>query len=281
MKKRNIKMIGLDLDGTLLNSEKRISEYTARVLRQAIEQGVIILPATGRPIAGIPQEVLDFPGIRYALTSNGARVLDLENDGRAVYESYLDPEYAKVAFKILRKYDAMREVYTNGRGYAAGKDLDHAERFMSNPIMLEYIKNTRGRVDDIEEYLEKEVKYIDKLHILFAKPEEEREEAFQKLKEALPDTNITYALENNIEINGKGASKGRGLIELGKLLGIERDEIMACGDGLNDREMVETVGFGVAMGNALDEVKAVAAYITGSNDEDGVAKAIEKFVLNC
>ena len=142
-------MIGLDLDGTLLNSEKHISEYTACVLRQAIEQGVIILPATGRPIAGIPQEVLDFPGIRYALTSNGARVRDLENGGKAVYESYLDPEYAKTALKILRKYDAMREVYTNGRGYAAGKDLEHAERFMSNQIMLEYIKNTRGRVEDI------------------------------------------------------------------------------------------------------------------------------------
>ena len=84
----------------------------------------------------------------------------------------------------------------------------------------------------------------------------------------------------NLEINAPGVNKGMGLIQLGRLLGIEREEIMACGDGNNDLMMLKEVGFGVAMANGADEVKEVADYITLSNEEDGVAAAIEKFVLN-
>ena len=80
MMKRNIKMIGFDLDGTLLNSNKEISDYTRDVMREAVKQGVIILPATGRPLTGIPKPVMALPGIRYAVTANGARVVDVQED---------------------------------------------------------------------------------------------------------------------------------------------------------------------------------------------------------
>ena len=88
MTKQDIKMIGLDLDGTLLNSEKVFTDYSKEVLGEAIRQGVIVLPATGRPLTGIPKEVLEFPGIRYALTSNGARVVDLK-ENKVLYECLL------------------------------------------------------------------------------------------------------------------------------------------------------------------------------------------------
>ena len=93
------------------------------------------------------------------------------------------------------------------------------------------------------------------------------------------DLAVTGALANNIEVNARGVNKGNGLLMLGKILGIEKEEIMACGDGLNDLAMLRAVGFGVAMANGNEEVKKYADYVTGSNDEDGVAKAIEKFVL--
>jgi P-type E1-E2 ATPase len=83
-----------------------------------------------------------------------------------------------------------------------------------------------------------------------------------------------------VEVNAVGADKGLGLLKFGEILGISRDEIMACGDGTNDSSMILAAGVGVAMGNAVDEVKAIADYITLTNDEDGVAKAIEKFVLH-
>ena len=78
MTKQNIKMIGLDLDGTLLDSNKVFSDYSRQVIAEALRRGVVVLPATGRPASGIPREVMEFPGIRYALTSNGARVLDMQ-----------------------------------------------------------------------------------------------------------------------------------------------------------------------------------------------------------
>ncbi|MDO4474163.1 MAG: Cof-type HAD-IIB family hydrolase [Eubacteriales bacterium] len=273
-------MIGLDLDGTLLNSEKRISEYTRSVLNHAIEKGVIVLPSTGRPVTGLPKEIIDFPGIRYAVTSNGARVVDLKENGKSVYECGVPVEKVKGVMKILSKYDTMREVYYKGHGYAAGEKIDEVERYMSNPVMKEYILATRIRVDDLDAYVEEHMESVDKVHILFADPEKEKMKAAREIEEMYPELNVTSALDNNLEINEAGANKGLALIELGRLLGIEREEIMACGDGLNDRAMIEEVGFGVAMENAMEEVKKVADYITVSNDEDGVAKAIEKFVLD-
>ena len=90
---------------------------------------------------------------------------------------------------------------------------------------------------------------------------------------------LVSSLGYNIEINAAGVNKGTALVELGSMLGIRREEIMACGDGDNDIEMVKEAGFGVAMGNAEEEVKAAADYITLSNEEEGAAKAIERFAL--
>lgn len=279
MMKRSIKMIGLDLDGTLLNKEKKISDYTRNVLKQAIDQGVIILPATGRPVAGIPKEVMDFPGIRYVLTSNGARILDRLDGDKIIYERCLSVEDAKKLLCILREYDAMREIYYNGEGYTAKDDLENLDHFLKNPHMREYILTTRIRVNDVETGIdEHEMQFVDKINILFAN-QEERAIAWERLKKEFPELEVTTALVNNIEINGKDARKGTALVALGAHLGIKREEIMACGDGINDVEMLREVGFGVAMENASDEVKAAADYITVTNDEHGVAKAIEKFVL--
>ena len=84
-------------------------------------------------------------------------------------------------------------------------------------------------------------------------------------------------MENNIEVNALGVNKGIGLLKLGELLGIKREEIMACGDGMNDLEMIREAGLGVAMANAVQEVKDAADFVTDSNEKDGVAKAIEMF----
>lgn len=118
---------------------------------------------------------------------------------------------------------------------------------------------------------------MDKVQGLFADMKE-REQAWQELKQ-FDSLELVGSLKYNIEINAAGVNKGKGLLELGGILGISREEIMAFGDGDNDIAMLREVGFGVAMENADEEVKAVADYVTGSNDEDGVAKAIARFVL--
>lgn len=277
MMKRNIKMIAMDLDGTLLDRNKVFTEYSRRVISEAVEQGVIVLPATGRPVSGIPREIMEFPGIRYVLTSNGARVLDLQ-EGKVLYERLIPFEQGKKLLEILKKFDALLEIYYEGIGYASAKDLKRIVQYMPSAPMAQYVVNTRRPVEDVWEMYCREQRPTDKIQALFADLEE-KEKAFAKVREKLPEIEICGALWNNLEANQMEARKGIALIKLGEILGIPAENIMACGDGSNDIEMIREVGFGVAMSNAIDEVKAVADHVTLSNDEDGVAKAIEKYVL--
>ena len=217
-----IKMIGLDLDGTLLTDKKELTGRTKAVIGEAIRRGIKVLVASGRPWMGVPEELRNFPGMRYALTSNGARIIDTLDD-RIIEEHLLSPELALKALAVCGKYDTLQEVYFDGQGYAPADQMAHVEKYHRNPSMCEYM---------------------------------------------------------NIEINAAGVNKGTGLISLGRLLGIRREEIMAFGDGDNDIAMLKEAGVGVAMANAEEAVKAAADYITLSNEEEGVADAIEKLILN-
>lgn len=277
MMKRNIKMIGFDLDGTLLNSNKEISDYTRDVMREAVEQGVIILPATGRPLTGIPKPVMALPGIRYAVTANGARVVDVQED-KVLHEALLPYEKGKELLEIFAKYDTYREVYYEGFGYATADMEERIEEYMSIKPMIEYMRTTRRRVPDVEAMFHEKKMAVDKLQALF-RDTETRDLAMKEVKEKVQGAAVTSALGNNIEANGEDAQKGIALLKLGEILGIKKDEIMAFGDGSNDMDMIRRVGFGVAMENGIDEIKEAADYITVTNDEHGVAKAIEKFVL--
>ena len=261
---QQIKMIGLDLDGTLLNTKKELTENTRRVLREAIDAGILVLMATGRPYTGIPAELRNFPGIHYALTSNGARVLDTDHN-KLLIEQLLPMESAKKALRIFEKYDTLSEIYFDGQGYA-------------DPNMWNYVRTTRIAVPDIQDVIIKENRSMDKVQALFADMEE-RAAAWKELSE-LKELELVGSLSYNIEINAAGVNKGTALVALGEMLGIPRESIMACGDGDNDVHLLREVGFGVAMANAQPQVKEAADYITASNDEDGVARAIEKFALH-
>ena len=102
----------------------------------------------------------------------------------------------------------------------------------------------------------------------------------ERLSEEFPGYAVVKGIPTNLEITVGGATKGNAILHLGELLGIKREEIMVCGDSQNDMEMIKAAGLGVAMGNAAPEVKEAADYITLTNEEDGVAAAIEKFVLS-
>lgn len=273
--KRNIKMIGLDMDGTLLTDKKELTAYTKNVLKNVMQEGVIVLPATGRPRCGIPQELIDELGVRYAVTANGARILDLKEE-KALYEKIVPLDMVYRILDIFDQYDAIEEIYFEGVGYIAEEFMRRAEDFYDEPAMVEYIVTTRKTVPNIRQKLKEENRGSDKVQGIF-KHIEDKQKALEQLKE-IPGIEVTGALKNNIEVNIAGVDKGEGLLRLGKILGIRQEEIMACGDGLNDISMLKAAGLGVAVANAEDEVKAAADYIAESNNEDGVAKAVEKFV---
>lgn len=277
MADKRVKMIAFDLDGTVLTSEKQITEYTASMLAKAIKQGIIVLPATGRPFSGIPKEILEFPGIRYVLSANGARVVDIKKE-EVLLETLVSYENGKRLLEIFKKYDALLEIYYDGIGYANEADLERIHYFLPEPPMADYIRSTRRPVKDVLAMFHECQRATDKVQALFSN-QKEKQCALQEIAESSIEVEVTGALVSNIEVNAKGVNKGNVLLELGKILGISRDEIMAFGDGDNDIEMLKAAGIGVAMKNGRDLVRKAADVITCSNDEDGVAKVIAKYVL--
>ena len=277
MEKLDIKMIGFDLDDTLLTSNKELTLYTKEVLTKAIRQGIVVLPATGRPLCGLTEEIRNFPGIRYALTANGARLLDMK-EGTILYECLVPRETTEKLLNIFLQYDALVEIYYEGVGFAQEDKLQRIYEFFPRQAMAEYVLTTRKMVKDVRRKFEETDLPSDKVQAVF-KTLEEKERALKEVLSKVEGIEAVSSLGNNIEVNVKGVNKGSSLVRLGEMLGIRREEIMAFGDGENDIAMMEAVGFGVAMENGLDAVKAAARYITASNNEDGVAKAIEKYVL--
>ena len=277
MEKLDIKMIGFDLDDTLLTSNKELTLYTKEVLMKAIRQGIVVLPATGRPLCGLTEEIRNFPGIRYALTANGARLLDMK-EGTILYECLVPRETTEKLLNIFLQYDALVEIYYEGVGFAQEDKLQRFHEFFPRQAMAEYVLTTRKMVKDVRRKFEETDLPSDKVQAVF-KTLEEKERALKEVLSKVEGIEAVSSLGNNIEVNVKGVNKGSSLVRLGEMLGIRREEIMAFGDGENDIAMMEAVGFGVAMENGLDAVKAAARYITASNNEDGVAKAIEKYVL--
>ena len=273
---KQIKMIGIDMDGTLLTTDKRLTAHTEDVLCQAIRKGVEIVAATGRPHTGIPEEYREIPGLHYAITANGARVVNLVT-GEVVYEALVPRKKAEEILKLFSEYDMLEELYKDGQSYLNRAMLDRLPEFQENPHMVEYIRTTRKPMENVWDLLDKCPDGFEKVQALF-KNAVDRDEAKRRV-EKLGDVRAVSSLDYNVEVSRADANKGNSLMILAEKLGLDPEEVMGFGDNDNDLEMIQKAGLGVAMQNAIPEVKEAADYITDTNDREGVAKAIEKFVL--
>ena len=233
------------------------------------------MPATGRPLTGMPAEVLGIPGVRYAVTANGARVVSTE-DGKILREKLISVEKARKVLDIYGEYDTLREIYYDGRGYVEARQIEELDHFVPDPNMAEYMRSTRTGVPDLMEKFCQENRAMDKVQAFFACARE-KEQAFWRIRE-IEGVEATGALPYNIEVNAGGINKGEALLWLAGELGIRREEILAFGDGANDADMIRMAGLGAAMKKSVPEVLAVADTVAGSNDEDGVARAIQRYI---
>lgn len=278
VEREKIRMVGLDLDGTVFNEKKIITQHTKAVIQKAIEQGVIVLPATGRPECGLPSEFLQIPGVRYALTSNGARIIDLLS-GETVYEQFIPWDVALRAVAIMEQWEGcVWEAYIQGKIYVEETKYYFLNHPDMTPALIDYIHKTRTPMKDLKKKIEREKIGLEKLHMLFENTKI-RDQKIKELSSLFPELAVSCATTFNVEINSSKAGKGTGLLALGKILGIKKEEIMACGDATNDWDMLKAVGFPVVMENGDDRTKQLAAFITRSNEADGVAYALEKFVI--
>ena len=183
-----IKMLALDLDGTVFRNDKTISQHTKDAIAAAIAKGVVVIPATGRALNGLPEEILALEGIQYALTSNGAAIWSLK-DRKKLVDLPFSTQDTIAAMELMEAYDCMLDVYLDGKVYTSFSML---AKFLQIPI----------------------------------------------------------------------------------------EQVMACGDGGNDIALLQTAGWGVAMGNAPLEVQQAAKAVTLTNQQDGVAHAIETYILS-
>ena len=272
-----IKLIALDLDGTTLNDDRVISERNREAMQRAADMGVNVVIATGRPFSAVPKDVFEIEGIRFVLTSNGARITDL-HEGRSFYENCLSPLAVEKSVEMLKEHDYIIECFVDGIAYIDGPYFYKIKETKLSYRNVEYILNTRNPVDDIYEFLLEHKHEIENINVNFE--DISQKPAMKEKLLTLPETTITTSFDHNLEIGGATTSKAEALRQMGALLGIKAEEMMAIGDSPNDMAMMLASGFPVAVGNAKDEVKAIAQYIAPTNHEDGVADAIEKFVLN-
>lgn len=271
-----IQLIALDLDGTLLNSAKQVSPRTLQVLQKAASKGVVIVPSTGRSFDGIPSVIANLPFVQYALTLNGAVVVNIRTK-EIVHQCNFNKEEALFLWNYLQKYDALCDCAIDGELYMEQQTFLRLPDYGQTLERIALMRSTRKEAYSIREMLLQENTKTAKMNLLFSNLRKRLDAKFEL--EQLPFVEVSSSLEKNLELNKKGGNKGNGLLALAEYLGIQRDQIMACGDSDNDYSMIKAAGLGIAMDNGLETIKKIADAVTLSNDLDGVAYAIEQWVL--
>ena len=220
---KTIKLIALDLDGTLLNMEKKVPQGNYEALKQCEAAGIQIVPATGRGVGGIPPMIRELPGANYAITTNGAVVADLKNN-KAIKTCGLSNEMIQRILNIAKKYHSATDPFIDGRAITEPASIDHMDEFGLSPEMQKLIRDTREVVPNVMEYVKTTGAEAEKVNIFMADLEER--EVLRKELMAIPELSISSSMYNNLEVNAKGADKGSALLWLADYLGIDREEMI-------------------------------------------------------
>lgn len=278
--KKAIRLIALDMDGTLFNNQSQISAEDQSAIRSAVLQGVTVVISTGRPYIGLPVPLLCALGIRYAITSNGAAIYRL-HERECIYECCMEPELVCPIIEELQKKDIHMDAFIDGDGYSRRSCEPEINRLVMPESIRRYIRETRTFTEDLAAYIRENRLSVQKMTLNFyplADGTFQSREEVRALLAAHPEITFLSGGYHNLEFTKAGTTKGKGLRFLCEYLGIPLEETMACGDTHNDIDILKTAGIGVAMENARDEVKAIADFITRSNEESGVAHAIRTFI---
>ena len=278
---KHIRLAALDLDGTTLRSDKSLSEYTIEILKNAHEHGIHIVVASGRSFASLPEQVIQFPWAEYAITSNGAAVYHLP-DRLCIHESAMEPALVCPIIEELQKKSIHMDAFINGDGFSQRSCEGKIDCLDMPTSIKRYIHRTRTFTDDLAAYIRVHNLNVQKMTLNFY-PQEDgtflyRDEVMQILSEH-PEITFLSGGYHNLEFTRAGVTKGNGLTLLCSHLGVDIEETLACGDTQNDIDILKTAAIGVAMENALPEVKEIADFVTRSNENSGVAHAIRTFAL--
>ncbi|AKL85527.1 MULTISPECIES: phosphoglycolate phosphatase [Bacillus] len=241
----DIKLIAIDMDGTLLNDEQLISEGNRQAIREAEDKGVYVVISTGRTLMTCRELAESLKLSSYLITANGSEIWDSEFN--LVERQLLHTDHIQMMWDLKNKH--------NTNFWASTVDKVWRGEFPETITDHEWLKFGFDIEDD-----------------------DIRNEVLTELKKN-KELEITNSSPTNIEVNALGINKAAALAKVSEKLGFTMENVMAMGDSLNDIAMIEKAGVGIAMGNAQDIVKETADWVTDTNIEDGVAKAIRHWVL--
>ena len=273
------RLLAFDLDGTLLDDKKKLPEENRQALIEAAARGMILVPATGRILRGIPETIKELPFIRYYILSNGAAVVDTR-EGKTLYRADVPLDLALRAYDYMDTLPVIYDCYQDEIGWMSREMYERcAPYFAYEPGILDLVNRLRIRVEDFKGTLREKGRPLQKLQMYFLpEDEEERQRQLKRIPERFPDLVATSSTSNNIELNHADANKGKAMLALAQVLGVAREETLAFGDGSNDSSMLRAAGWGVAMANSTPDVKAAADEVTMSNNDAGVAKALRRIL---
>ena len=264
------KVLVLDIDGTLVASDHQISPRTTKTLLAAQQKGLIVVLASGRPTPGMMALAQELQLKKYGgfiLSYNGGRITNMQT-GEIVHEQFLTASEAHEVYEVAKSQGVNIMAYDGNVILTEGHDEYIQIESKINEMSLSKVSDFKVDV----------VKHT--IKTLTVGPPERIAEVEQLYLDKFGDRfSICRSMPFFLEVMPHGVNKAASLARLLDYLGLSTMDMIACGDGYNDVEMIRFAGFGVAMENAVDEVKAVADHVTKSNDEDGIVEVIEKFIF--
>lgn len=272
----DIKLVGLDLDGTLLDDDRKIRARTIEALRLAADNGVNLAVISGRNFLAVPEEIRALPFIRYFVLCNGAGIYDRQND-ELLFQADIPLEEALTLYDAMDAEDVYYDCYLSDGAWTPQSHYDRIDEFVPVESHRAFLKVNRKPFADFQDALRQRGKSVWKVQSIY-KDTATRDREKKRLQESFPQYTFVTAYPYNLEVNMPAATKGSGLMQLAEILQLDRQQVMAFGDGGNDVTMLQSAGVGVAMGNACDEAKAAASYVGPTNNEDGVAQVLEALV---
>ena len=269
-----IKLIAIDLDGTLLNSEKKISEKNKAAITAAKVKGVKVMVCTGRPLKSVLpllEELNLMDEGDYSITLNGG-LIQSNHDGKVLTETLLDGTHVQDIYRLTSTLDLSLDVIYRGAVFRATPTSD------SHPSVYHELNKVLSFDEKhVSFFTEKDP--VNKMVCTSFDPDYITQQMKKIPSEYFERYNIVRSGSYLFEFVDKSVSKAAGMAQLGAILNIDQSEMMALGDEENDASMIAYAGLGVAMGNATSQIKQLAQFETKTNDDDGVAYAINKFVL--
>lgn len=286
------KLVAVDLDGTMLNSYGIVTENTKKIIKKTIEKGTDVIIASGRPIDSIQTIAKEIGSKNYFIAGNGALIYDIKNN-QVIYEKYMSKQKVLEIIKLCEENSITYNVYTEKTILATSLKYNvlyyHKENLKKEENkktsinivkdMYDYIQNSEGEkflkisvCDDSKSIFNsilRKLKNIEGIEVL-----EVSHMSRKMIKQGTEDIPIEYYYT---EISLKEVDKWNAIEYLIEKLGIPKEEVIAIGDNVNDKKMIENAGLGVVMEGSTPVVTKIADYITTSNNEEGVAKALKKF----